>query len=242
MSKRRLRFEKNDMAKYISHLDLLRCFTRAIGRAELPAVFSQGFNPHMKMTFALPLPVGVTSLCESVDIEFENSVSDDEIKKALNDNLPPDIRITKVSDPVDKAADIVCARYSVKLKSEALEQEISDENFSDKLKKDLNAFFAMPEVIAMKKTKKKVEKPINVMEYVRSFDTEALSQDEIILYMVLDAGGEKNMKPDMIISSFCKLYPYIKPENADIQRLEIFSRDNEASDISENLEVVHPFE
>ena len=79
LSKRRIRFSKQDMAKFISHLDLLRCFTRAIGRSGLPAVFTQGFNPHMKMTFALPLPVGVTSDCESVDITFEDCITDCEI-------------------------------------------------------------------------------------------------------------------------------------------------------------------
>ena len=145
MSKRRIRFSKQDMAKFISHLDLLRCFTRAIGRSGLPAVFTQGFNPHMKMTFALPLPVGVTSDCESVDITFEDGITDGEILQKLNDNLPPDIRITSVGEPRDRAADIVCAEYSVVLKSDTPVSKTA-----------IDAFFAMPEITVMKKTKKKI--------------------------------------------------------------------------------------
>ena len=55
LSKRRITFYKTGMGKYISHLDLLRCFTRTIQRSGLPVVYSQGFNPHQKITFSLPL-------------------------------------------------------------------------------------------------------------------------------------------------------------------------------------------
>ena len=213
MSKRRIRFSKQDMAKFISHLDLLRCFTRAIGRSGLPAVFTQGFNPHMKMTFALPLPVGVTSDCESVDITFEDGITDGEILQKLNDNLPPDIRITSVGEPRDKAADIVCAEYSVILKSDTPVSKTA-----------IDAFFAMPEVTVMKKTKKKTEKPINIMDYIRAWEITDMCDDSVTLRLVLDAGGERNLKPDTLVSAFCKLNPDIVPENADINRTEIFCR------------------
>ena len=72
LSKRRLKFSKTGMGKYISHLDLLRAFTRAITRAELPVRYTQGFNPHQIITFSLPLPIGVTSETEFVDIDFYN--------------------------------------------------------------------------------------------------------------------------------------------------------------------------
>ena len=85
------------MGKYISHLDLLRTFTRSIHRAGLPVRYSQGFNPHQLITFSLPLPIGVTSETEFVDIDFEDTVSGDEIISALNRNLPPDIKILSAS-------------------------------------------------------------------------------------------------------------------------------------------------
>ena len=64
----RVFFEKTGMTKYISHLDLMRCMTRAIKRAAIPAWYTEGFNPHLFITFALPLTLGVESLCESMDI------------------------------------------------------------------------------------------------------------------------------------------------------------------------------
>jgi len=84
MSKKRLKFSKTGMGKFISHLDLLRTFTRAIHRADLPVKYSQGFNPHQLITFSLPLPIGVTSETEFVDIDFEDTASDAQIMEKLN--------------------------------------------------------------------------------------------------------------------------------------------------------------
>lgn len=154
MSKRRLKFSKLNMAKYISHLDLLRCFTRSIMRAELPVKYSNGFNPHQKITFSLPLSIGVTSDSEFVDIDFEDGIKDSEIMERLNNNLPPDMRILHVGDIKDSANDIVSAKYQVKI--------ISDKVIADE---KVKGFFDMPEYTIMKKTKKKGEQPVNLMEF-----------------------------------------------------------------------------
>ncbi len=217
LSKRRLKFSKTGMSKYISHLDLLRCFTRSIMRSGLPVEYSQGFNPHQKMTFSLPLPVGVTSECEYVDISFEDGkVTDEEIKERLNLNLPPDIRILSVSDICMRAADIVCAEYTVTLYSD---QEITPDAAKD--------FFASDEVIVMKRTKKKIDKPINLMDYIRAWEITDTSKTSMTLRLVLDAGGERNLKPDILISALCERYPSVSCDMADIHRKQIFCKNGD---------------
>lgn len=218
LSKRRLKFSKMGMAKYISHLDLLRCFTRSIMRSGLPVEYSQGFNPHQKMTFALPLPVGVTSECEYVDISFtDDRLENEMIVRKLNLNLPPDIRIISAGDLKHKAAEIVCAEYIVTLKSDG------DIN-SDWVK----SFFGESEVIVMKKTKKKIDKPINVMEYIRSWEITDKGENSLTLRLVLDAGGERNIKPDMVIGAFCERYPTVDKDEVDIHRREVFCKSDDA--------------
>lgn len=202
------------MAKYISHLDLLRCFTRSIMRSGLPVEYSQGFNPHQKMTFALPLPVGVTSECEFVDISFEDgATTDDTIKEQLNLNLPPDIRIISVGDISSRAADIVCAEYTVTLHSDT---EIDPETATN--------FFASDEVIVMKRTKKKIDKPINLMDYIRAWEILESTENSLTLRLVLDAGGERNLKPDMLLFALCERYPSVCADMADIHRKQIFCK------------------
>lgn len=223
LSKRRVRFCKLDMAKYISHLDLLRCFTRSIMRSGLPVEYSQGFNPHQKMTFALPLPVGVTSVCECVDISFEDGkTTDPEIMEKLNLNLPPDIRVISVGDLNHKAADIVCAEYEVILHSA---DEIDP--------KWAESFFAETEVIVMKKTKKKIDKPINLMEYVRAWEVKESGGDTLKLRLVLDAGGERNLKPDMLTAAFCERNPSVSADDTELHRKQIFCKSANGSETIE---------
>lgn len=198
MSKRRLAFSKLNMAKYISHLDLLRCFTRAIMRAELPVVYSQGFNPHQKMTFSLPLSVGVTSVCEFADVEFEDGISDAEIMERLNRTLPPDIRILSVGDPKISANDIFAAEYKVTLLSDNLCAEAPDA---------CKRFFAQPEVTIIKRTKKKGEKEVNLMDFVKSAVGFRECSEGAQFSMTLSAGGQKNLKPEIAVEA---LIDYLK--------------------------------
>ena len=84
----RLRFSKTGQAKYISHLDTNRVFSRAFARAKINLWYTQGFNPRPYMSFSLPLSLGVESYCENVDIRIIDDLTDEEIKARVNDALP----------------------------------------------------------------------------------------------------------------------------------------------------------
>lgn len=227
MSKRRLKFSKLNMAKYISHLDLLRCFTRSIMRAELPVKYSNGFNPHQKITFSLPLSIGVTSDSEFVDIDFEDGVKDSEIMERLNNNLPPDMRILHVGDINDSANDIVSAKYQVII--------ISDKAIADEKVKE---FFDMPEYTIMKKTKKRGEQPVNLMGFIIDYSisehTESSAGSILQMELVLSAGGQKNLKPEIAVKAFSDyLAPKINIISYDIHRTEIYISEKEGLKVFE---------
>jgi radical SAM-linked protein len=61
MQRLRIRFSRGEEIKYISHLDLMRLWQRALNRAGLEIAYSEGFNPHPRMSLAAPLALGVTS-------------------------------------------------------------------------------------------------------------------------------------------------------------------------------------
>lgn len=219
MSKKRLVFSKLNMAKFISHLDLLRCFTRAITRAGLPVRYSNGFNPHQKITFSLPLPVGVTGERECVDIDFENAVTDGEITDRLNRSLPPDIRIISAGEPQHNASAIVSAAYRISL--------ISDSEIG---KAALDHFFALPEVAITKKTKKKGENTVNLMDYIKGCTFVSEEQTgggfETQFELILAAGGQKNLKPELALNA---LEEYLKPVQVlsrSVHRYRIFCEED----------------
>ena len=210
MSKWRLKFSKKGMGKYISHLDLLRTFTRAIHRANLPVRYSQGFNPHQLITFSLPLALGVTSDTEFVDIDFEETAKPREIGEALNRTLPPDIRIKRISRPEVSANDIVSAKYEIGLTLPfAVEKNI------------IESFFAQEDIPTLKKTKKG-EKEVNLRDFIMECDVTEVEGCNVKLNAVLSAGGSANIKPDLVLS---KLAEYLKIEEyneMNIHRTEIF--------------------
>ena len=92
----RIYFSKTGDAKYISHLDLVRCFNRAVARAGIPIFFTEGFNPRPYMNFAMPLSLGVSGLREIVDMKIDGEMTNDEIYSALSSVMPPDIKILEV--------------------------------------------------------------------------------------------------------------------------------------------------
>lgn len=91
----RLRYTKTGAMRYLSHLEMIGLFTRAVGRARLPIRFSQGFHPHPKFSFATALSVGVESWAEYLDLELVPGLSPEEVQARLNEALPEGMRIVE---------------------------------------------------------------------------------------------------------------------------------------------------
>ena len=91
----RVFFEKKGRIKYISHLDIVRCISRAIKRSGLPVWYTLGFNPHIYLTFALPLSLGFESECESMDFRLTEHKDPQEIIESLNRVFPEGLRVYK---------------------------------------------------------------------------------------------------------------------------------------------------
>lgn len=132
----RIKFEKTGKLQYISHLDLLRTMQTALRRAKVKMIYSEGFNPHMKITFALPLSIGIESVCEYMDIKTDGSVSPMDVKNNLSKNLPSDMKVLDVYEAESKLTDIKYAEYMIYLDyGEDTEKAVETGNkiFSDSL-------------------------------------------------------------------------------------------------------------
>ena len=139
-----LKYSRGDEVKYISHLDFVRFIGRVVRRADIPFLYSQGFNPHPLLTVALPLSVGVTAEGELMKIGFDCDMPGEEIKKRLNDALPPGFKIEKAQKTEGKEFDlsrIDRAEYIVRCE------------MSRECDADTDAFLALDEIKVMKKSK-----------------------------------------------------------------------------------------
>lgn len=87
----RVRFGRGGDAAYISHLDLMRFWERALRRAGLPLAYSQGFSPHPRISIAAPLPLGVTSEAELMDVYLSRWIAPHNFTQALRAQMPPGV-------------------------------------------------------------------------------------------------------------------------------------------------------
>jgi radical SAM-linked protein len=89
----RLRFAKTGAMRYLSHLELITVFTRAVSRGTVPILFSQGFHPHPRFSFATATSVGVESTAEYMDMFVADGIPAGEILQRLNGVLPAGLKI-----------------------------------------------------------------------------------------------------------------------------------------------------
>ncbi len=96
MQRLRIRLSRGQEIKFISHLDIMRLWERALCRAQIPLAYSEGFSPHPRISLAAPLPVGVTSEAELMDVFVAKLVSPHWFTTAVSQQLPPGIEILGV--------------------------------------------------------------------------------------------------------------------------------------------------
>lgn len=128
MQRLRIRFARGEEIKYISHLDLLRLWQRALARAEMPLAYSEGFSPHPRMSLAAPLALGVTSEAELMDIYLAKWSSPHVFTAAMSRQLPEGIKIEQVFNiaPTLPAlqAQLRAAEYRVGIPTDKAKPEI----------------------------------------------------------------------------------------------------------------------
>ncbi len=114
--------------KYISHLDLMRLWQRALRRAGIPLAYSQGFSPHPRLSLAAPLAIGVTSSGELMDVFLEHRVSPHFFMKTMSKQLPPGIDISEVVDVAlglpSLQSQVLYADYEVRVNTTRAREEV----------------------------------------------------------------------------------------------------------------------
>ena len=217
----RLNFSKTGRAIYISHLDVNRMMTRAVRRAQLPMWYTEGFNPHPYIAFALPLSLGQSSDCEYMDIRIEGDMTDDEIMSRLNETLPEGLKILSVGAPVHDAKEIEKAQYFVKI-------VFADAEAASLFRSKAEELMRSEELMAEKPGKKghrKIMKQVNLIDMI--FDAKLSSTDSIVnLQCVLAAGNTHNLNPTLLVETIENSVS-LKHTQLHIVRKKLITKNNE---------------
>ena len=221
--KARIKFRKFGVMKFIGHLDVMRFFQKAMRRAQIPIALSEGYSPHMIMSFAQPLGVGITSDGEYMDVELKAPIASDEAVERLNKAMVEGVEVVsfrEISD--DKKASgmtiVAVADYKVTLLASSRTSEVT-EDIPDRWIEKTEEFMGLPEIVVMKKTKRS-EKEVDIKPMI--YKMEACEDG---WHLFLATGSEQNLKPDLVMDAFLK-YCGEEPQNVPLHfhRLEVYAR------------------
>lgn len=209
----RVFYEKTGMAKYISHLDTVHLFTRAIKRAKIPIWFTEGYNPRAFLTFAMPLSLGTESYCETVDIRLMQEEDLEELTARLDSALPPDIHVTKIAVPKLTPQEIAWADYKIIFDG-------VDEKFPERAEKILSD----DKITVIKKVKKgreKVEREVDIKDKILKYSIDG-ENGFAVLNITLSSGIQNNINPSLVIGKLTE-NSSTDPDCASIIKLKSYT-------------------
>lgn len=220
--KARIKFRKYGSMKFIGHLDVMRFFQKVMRRADIPIAFSGGYSPHMIMSFAQPLGIGLTSDGEYLDIELTEPIDSKEAVERMNAVSVEGIEMlsmVQISEEKKASGMTITAAsdYQVFLLESGKSSEIR-KKIPEDWKEAWEKFLSQEQILVWKKTKKS-EKEVDIKPMI--FRSE-IKEDYIYLYLA--TGSEQNLKPDLVMDTFLK---YMGLENVPLfyNRLDVYAKD-----------------
>ena len=192
----RICYQKNDDLIFISHLDLQKMFQRAFRRAKIDLAYSEGFNPHPKMSYSPPLSLFVSSAEEYLDVYVSSGQDIDELKVRLSGVLPESIIINHVKlldDDAENLSDLIAwGEYEIIL---------HDENLPKNICKEINLYYEENEEINVtKRNKKKKLVQRNIKPNIKSFDCVRRDND-LYIQCVLSLRNNAILNPNYIVKA-----------------------------------------
>ncbi len=212
----RLLFEKTGNAVWMSHLDLMRVFQRAFKRAGLPLTHTQGFNPRPSVSIAMPLSVGVESVCELLDFELDgDNTAGDEICRRLNQALVAGVRVLQAYDTGKKLKELAFLHCTVTLEY--------DNGIPETAADKISALFARDSLIVAKKGKNGMQEQ-DIIPMIQQLDVVLAGEKELVLDSVVCCQNP-TLNPMQLAAAIETYLPECKPDFVRCRREEIFDKD-----------------
>lgn len=210
----RILYRRIGRIKYISHLDMNRLMQRALKRSGLPVWYTQGFNPHLYLTFARPLSLGFESDYEVLDIRLESDVPQEQIVSALNAQLPEGLMVYLAAAPEHDSKEIAFCDYLVVLEAEKMGGAAA--------KAALEQLLSHGELLVEKRSKKGI-KTVDIRPLVSLLKAEC-EGDKLLFTLRCASGSEQNVNPALVVGALCEGRP-LDAADADYRRLSVLRSD-----------------
>ena len=190
-----VKYAKEGRVKYISHLELMRTLHRALRRADIPVAFSQGFNPQPRTAFTLPLPVGMTSEGEYMDIILESYLNPELLCQRMNEVLPNGITMLRAVE-VDESLSSLMSLIERAVYLITIYDPVKD------MDKKFNDFLKQNEIIIRKDGKKGKQRLINIRPMIHKAGIVNFQKTDTVIEAVLSTGSREYLNPNDMMDEF----------------------------------------
>ena len=184
----RLKVTKKGLLRYFSHLDWQNTFHKVLARTGLRMAYTLGFNPTMKVSMGIALPLFAQSEGELVDIEIYDNLTEQEVMDVINPKLPDGAKVVSVKE-VERyatAVDIAAHWAEYKITPYQKTNSINDYNF-DQFKLDTEKLLSQQEILICKKNKKGKEK---IIDYKKSIGSYYFGDGNLFIHLKVGQGSE----------------------------------------------------
>lgn len=216
----RVKFKKDGDMIYISHLDLQKLLQRAFRRADVELSYSQGFNPHPKMSYGNALALGTESHGEYVDIEIEEEISVEEFLTRLNKELPKGIDFIKAEEIDPKVPSLASTiEYGEYIFTIEIQSPLSKEF----IKSRIIDFMNQEEIMITKRNKKGKIVESDIRPMIKYFDLLSLEDNLITLEATIATGSKANLNTNIFIPKILDMLGLdMDPLDVDILRRDLY--------------------
>ena len=201
----RVKYCKGEPIKYISHLNLAQVFTRTLRRADIPVIISDGFNPRFRISFGPPLPLGISSTSEYLDIRLKEEVKVEELTERLNLILPQGLKILQAKiipssadslvKIIDRASYVITLKIKEKLlDSAAKNQENELKELEQEVEKNNKRFLNLDKITVEKQTKNGI-KMVDIRPSILDIKVQKFQNPILKLNLDLKIGQQGNLNP-----------------------------------------------
>ena len=220
----RVKYKKEDEMIFISHLDLQRLLQRAFRRAKINLSYSEGFNPHPKMSYGNALALGVESQGEYVDIEIEDDIEVDEFLERINNQLPEGIKFIKGQEIDPKTPSL----SSVIVYGEYIFNIDLDTPLSKEFVKSRVLNFVKSEEIIVTKTNKKGRKvEVDIRPLIKNFDLVSLDDKKVTFESTIATGSKANLNINILIPQILNMLDLeIDPREDSVLRRDLYAMED----------------
>ena len=208
----RIKYCKDGPIKYISHLNLAQVFTRTLRRADIPMVISNGFNPRFRVSFGPPLPLGISSTSEYLDIRIKEEIKVEELIERLNLELPQGLKMLQAkiipssADSLTKVIDRASYVITLKIKEKPLDFENKNQEdelmkLKQKIEKNNKIFLNLNTIKVEKRTKNGIKR-VDIKPSILDVKLQNFNYPILKLNLQIRVGQQGNLNPRYAVKAW----------------------------------------